>query len=49
MTATPDQVAADIIKAQQKKVNVVYTMWIWKYLMVIMRNIPEFQFKKMSI
>ena len=49
LTAKPEAVAEDIYKAQQKNKNVLYTKWIWKWVMMIIRNIPEFQFKKMSI
>ena len=49
LTAQPEEVAEDIYKAQQKGKNVLYTKWIWKWVMLIIRNIPEFQFKKMSI
>jgi len=33
----------------QKKKNVVYVKWFWKYIMLIIKYIPEFQFKKMSL
>jgi short-subunit dehydrogenase len=49
LTAQPEEVAQDIFAAQQKGKNVLYTKWIWKWIMMIIRNIPEFQFKKMSI
>ncbi len=49
LTAQPESVAEDIYNAQQKGQNVLYTKWIWKWVMLIIRNIPEFQFKKMSI
>jgi len=49
LTAQPEAVAEDIYKAQQKGKNVLYTKWMWKWVMLIIRNIPEFQFKKMSI
>jgi len=49
LTAQPDEVAKDIYKAQQSGKNVIYTKWIWKWVMLIIRNIPEFLFKKMSI
>jgi len=49
LTAQPEKVAEDIYNAQQKGKNVLYTKWIWKWVMLIIRNIPEFQFKKMSI
>lgn len=49
LTAQPEEVAEDIYKAQQKGKNVLYTKWMWKWVMLVIRNIPEFQFKKMSI
>ncbi len=49
LTAQPDEVASDIFNAQQKGKNVLYTKWIWRWVMLIICSIPEFQFKKMSI
>lgn len=49
LTAQPEEVAEDIYNAQQNGKNVLYTKWIWKWVMFIIRNIPEFLFKKMSI
>lgn len=49
LTATPELVASDIFRAQQKGKNVIYTKWIWKYIMLIIKMIPEFKFKGMSI
>lgn len=49
LTAQPEKVAEDIYRAQQGSKNVLYTKWIWRWVMLIIRNIPEFQFKKMSI
>ena len=49
LTAHPEEVAKDIYKSQQKGKNVLYTKWVWRWVMLIIRNIPEFLFKKMSI
>jgi len=49
LTASPEAVAEDICRAQQKGREVLYTKWLWRWIMLIIRNIPEFQFKKMSI
>ena len=49
LTAKPEEVANDIFKSQQKGKNVIYTKWFWRYIMLIIKNIPEFQFKKMSV
>ncbi|MBU0996054.1 MAG: SDR family oxidoreductase [Proteobacteria bacterium] len=49
LTATPDQVALDIHKAFQKKKNIIYTRWFWKWIMLIIRGIPETIFKRLSL
>lgn len=49
LTAQPEEVARDIYKAQQKGKSVLYTKWIWRSIMIIIKSIPEFQFKKMDI
>jgi len=49
LTAQPEEVAHDIFQAQQKGKNILYTKWIWRWIMLIIKCIPEFQFKKMSI
>jgi len=49
LTAEPASIAEDIFKSQQKNKNILYTKWIWRWIMFVIRNIPEFQFKKMSI
>ncbi|MDB4286035.1 SDR family oxidoreductase [bacterium] len=49
LTAKPEQVAADVFSAVKKKKNVLYTKWMWKWVMMIIRNIPEAIFKKLSL
>ena len=49
LTAQPEEVARDIFKAQQSNTNILYTKSIWQLIMLIIKNIPEWQFKKMSI
>ncbi|MEM6347366.1 MAG: SDR family oxidoreductase [Bacteroidota bacterium] len=49
ITAEPEKVAKDIIKAARRKKNVIYTLWMWRYIMLIIRNIPEGIFKKLSL
>ena len=49
LTAQPEDVALDIFNAQQSRKNILYTKWIWRYVMLIITHIPEFLFKKMSI
>jgi len=49
LTAQPEEVGADIYKAQQKGKNVLYTKWIWGWVMMVIKMIPEWKFKGMSI
>jgi len=49
LTAYPAAVADTVYQAVQKKKNVVYVKWFWRYIMLIIKLIPEFQFKKMSL
>jgi decaprenylphospho-beta-D-erythro-pentofuranosid-2-ulose 2-reductase len=49
MTAEPKQVAEAILKAQDKKSDVIYTLGRWRLVMMIIRAIPETLFKKLSL
>ena len=47
--ASPDQVAAPIMKAIRKKSDVVYTPWFWYFIMLIVRNLPNAIFHKTKL
>lgn len=48
--AQPAQVAADIYRAlNNKRVEILYTPWYWRYIMLLLRLIPERSFKKLSV
>ncbi|MDC1412615.1 SDR family oxidoreductase [Amylibacter sp.] len=49
LTAQPEEVASAMLKAVQKKQNVIYVKPIWQLIMMIIRNIPERVFKVMKI
>jgi decaprenylphospho-beta-D-erythro-pentofuranosid-2-ulose 2-reductase len=49
LTAQPKQIAKDVLKAADKKKNVLYSLWMWKYIMAIIKNIPEGVFKKLKM
>ena len=49
LTKQPDEVADDIFKAQQKGRNTCYSGWYWQFIMLIIRHIPEFIFKRLSL
>lgn len=47
--AKPDSVAKGIIKAMKKGKSEVYLPWFWHPIMLIIKHIPEFIFKRMSL
>lgn len=49
LTADPEQVAADILRAQRRGRNVLYTRWYWQPIMATIKSIPEFIFKRMKL
>jgi len=49
ITSTPEKVAEDVYRAFLKKKNILYTPWYWRYLMFILRSIPEPLFKRMKV
>lgn len=49
LTATPAQVADAVFSAVENKKNTVYVKWMWRWIMLIIKCIPEFQFKKMKL
>jgi short-subunit dehydrogenase len=49
LTATPERVAADIVKAAARKRNIVYTPWFWRWVMRLIGLIPENVFKKLKL
>lgn len=49
VTATPEKVAADIYAGYRKKKNVIYTLWMWRWIMLIIKSIPEGIFKKLKL
>lgn len=49
LTSTPEEVAEDIYKAYKKKKDILYTKRRWKWIMLIIKHIPEFIFKKLDL
>lgn len=49
LTAQPEEVADAVFNAVKTKKNTVYVKWFWRYIMLIIRNIPEFIFKKLKL
>ena len=46
---TPDAVARDIQNAIEARRDVLYTPWFWRWIMAIVRIVPEWKFKKMDL
>lgn len=49
LTATPEQVAADIVAAVAQKHDILYTRWFWRWIMWIIACIPERIFKQLKL
>ena len=47
--AQPDAVAQGIVKAIDKRRSVVYLPWFWSLIMLVIRNVPEFVFKRVKL
>jgi hypothetical protein len=45
----PEKVANDIVKAVNAKKDVMYSPWFWRWIMLIIKMIPERIFKKMNL
>ncbi|HRN55571.1 MAG TPA: SDR family oxidoreductase [Agriterribacter sp.] len=49
LTAYPDDVARSIYNAVQKKRNIIYVKWFWRWIMCIIKVIPEPVFKRRKL
>lgn len=49
LVATPEQVAADVVRGIRKNRAVVYTPFFWAGIMAIIRAIPDFVFRRLSL
>jgi decaprenylphospho-beta-D-erythro-pentofuranosid-2-ulose 2-reductase len=47
--AQPDRIAAAIVKAIDGGRNIVYLPWFWRWIMLVIRHIPEPVFKKLKL
>ncbi|MEX1248656.1 MAG: SDR family NAD(P)-dependent oxidoreductase [Anaerolineales bacterium] len=46
---SPEQVAAGVWKAMRARKQLVYIPWIWRWIMLAVRNVPSFIFRRLSI
>ena len=49
LTAQPADVALAISKAAKARKSVLYVKWFWRYIMLIIKSVPEFIFKKLKL
>ncbi len=49
LTAKPEEVADAVYKAVSRKKNTIYVKWFWRWIMLIIKSIPEPLFKKMRL
>lgn len=49
LMATPEKVAGDIVRAAEKGRCVLYTPWFWRWIMLIIKSIPETIFRRLKL
>ena len=49
LVASPENVAEDVYRAVSKGKSTIYTPWFWRYIMQIIKTVPEFVFKRMKM
>ena len=49
ITAIPEKVAKDIFTAQQSGKDFIYSKWIWRFIMLALKIIPESMIKKLDL
>lgn len=49
LTASPERAGEAAWRAIQRGRNEVYVLWFWRYIMLIIRSIPEWLFKRMTM
>ncbi|MBM3278026.1 MAG: SDR family NAD(P)-dependent oxidoreductase, partial [Candidatus Handelsmanbacteria bacterium] len=49
LVASPEKVASDVLRAYKKRKDILYTPWFWRYIMFIIKNIPEGIFKRLKL
>jgi short-subunit dehydrogenase len=49
LCAQPEQVARDVLKAIDRKRGRVYTIWWWRWIMTVIRHLPEAVFLRTNL
>lgn len=49
LTANPSEVGEAVFNGVKKKKNIIYIRWFWRWIMFIIKSIPEGIFKKLKL
>jgi decaprenylphospho-beta-D-erythro-pentofuranosid-2-ulose 2-reductase len=49
LVASPEIIGEKIATAPQKKQDIIYLPWFWRYIMLIIKSIPEPLFKRLKL
>lgn len=49
LTAEPEAVAQAIARAVERRSHVIYVRWMWRWIMLIIRHLPEAVFKRLKL
>lgn len=49
LRASPHKVAKDIVASLERGAGIVYLPWFWRYIMLVIRSIPESFFKRLRL
>lgn len=49
LVASPRSIGKGIVASLGKSSDIVYLPWFWRYIMLIIKHIPEFIFKRMKL
>lgn len=49
LVAQPEDVARECLWAAAKRKDICYVPWFWRWIMLVIRSIPETVFKRLSI
>ena len=49
LVASPSRVARDIDRAIRRRRNTIYTPWFWRPIMLVVRMVPDFIFKRLKL
>jgi len=49
LVASPQQIGKSVVQALEKKKEIIYVPWFWRWIMLLIKAVPEKIFKKMRL